>query len=74
MIFDGDPGVDRGFKRVAAVSYRAGFSKAQVAAAHRELSMRVDEMGQNGTGLDRAVVPVLNEFVERGIVERGSPH
>jgi hypothetical protein len=74
MIFDGDPGVDRDFKRVASVSYRAGFSKAQVAAAHRELSTRVDKMGQEGAGLDLSVVPVLNEFVRRGIVEPGTAH
>ena len=50
MIFDGDPGVDRAFKRFASVVYRAGLSKAQVRAAHQELSTRVDRAGQTGVG------------------------
>jgi hypothetical protein len=74
MIFDGDPGVDRGLKRLASVVYRTGLSKGQVRAAHQELSARADDAGQRGVRLDRAVVPILNDFVERGIVERGEPH
>lgn len=74
VVFEGDPGVDRDFRQFAAVSYRAVFSKAQATAAHRELSTRIDEIGEMGAGLDRAVVPILNEFVDRGIAERGASH
>jgi|ERR1700674_2309083 hypothetical protein len=69
VFFDGDPGVDAAVRCCGSVTYRRDLSRTERVAIHRELSSRLDGMGQNGTHLASAVEALVTDFARRGFLE-----
>jgi hypothetical protein len=74
MFFDGDPGVDAAVRCGGSVEYWRGLSSAERIEAHRELSSRLNGMGENGTSLGSALEAVIADFARRGMLEEIKSH